>query len=412
MVADRTTARRSLLRERDFALIWWAGTVLLTGSHAKFIVLPILVYEHTRSPLATALMVFGGALPTALIGQIAGVVTDRVDRRRLLIVTNLVVAGLTGGYLLIQAQPWWTLVVLAFVISSAGQFLGPAEHALIPEVVPHDRLGEGAGLNALNNNIARLVGPMTGGLLYAGFGFSMFVMAVVTLNLIAAALLVAVSAERPFTPPPAPRESLVRAWRTGAAAVWRHRRLRLVVGLLAVTAFGEGFLAALLPPLVGNVIGGGAGTLGLIMSAQAIGGILGAWWATRITDRHDPLLVLGITCVVGAVLLAAVFNYGWIYPQAWPAVVLTALIGVPFAIFGATQVLVLQRYAAPGMRGRVFALAIGIMALTQLAGILLAGITGEQWGAAVINVDAVAYLVVGIIALHITLRSRRDATPT
>lgn len=158
-----------------------------------FVALPVTVYERTNSPLATALTVLGGAVPPVVVGQWAGVVVDRMDRRRVLLVTNLAMAALTTAYLGLAGTPWWTLALTNLVISSVGQLLGPAEHALLPELVPPDRLGEGAGLNALNNSIARLLGPASGGLLYAQFGFA----ATVTLDsltyLIAAALMAGVS---------------------------------------------------------------------------------------------------------------------------------------------------------------------------------------------------------------------------
>src|SRR5699024_6618104 len=118
------------------------------------------------------------------------------------------------------------------------------------------------------NNIARLLGPAAGGMLYAAAGLGAFVGVKIALSLLAAALLVPVSAQRPFTPAPEPRQRMWTAWRAGVRIIWRHARLRLVVILLAVTTFGEGFLSALLAPLVDEVLSAGAQTLGLILSAQ------------------------------------------------------------------------------------------------------------------------------------------------
>lgn len=405
---SRTPGRRSLLRQRDFASIWWAGAAVFTTSNAMFVVLPMLVYERTRSPLATAMTVLAWALPPATIGQLAGVVADRLDRRRLLIAATATTAILSVGYLAVAEQPWWALALLSLLIGCAGQFKGPAEHALIPEVVPRDRWGEGAGLNALNNNIGRLLGPAAGGVLYATTGLTGFIIAKVALECLSVLLLLRVSRDRPFTPPPRTTPER-RAWRAGARVVWRHRRLRIVAVLLVIVAFGEGFISALLAPLIDEMLGGGADTLGIILSAQAIGGLVGAWWASRIMDRADPLTLMGITSLIGAVLLGVVLNYGWFYPVVWPAVVFTALVGVPFAIFGGAQVLALQRYAPARMRGRVFALLSGVMSLASVVAIGIAGIAGERWGPVVINVDTAAYLVAGAIAVCVAMRASRRA---
>lgn len=399
---------RSLLRDRDFALIWWAGLASWTGNLAMFVALPVTVYERTDSPLATALTVLGGAVPPVVVGQWAGVVVDRMDRRRVLLVTNLAMATLTTAYLGLADTPWWTFALTNLVLSSVGQLLGPAEHALLPELVPPDRLGEGAGLNALNNSLARLLGPASGGLLYAHFGFTATVTLDALTYLIAAALTAGVSSQRPFTPSRrTERTSLGAEWVQGAVTVWRHSRLRSVVALLALVMFGEGFISALLAPLASDLIGGGAQTLGWILSAQAVGGITGAWWASRIADRHDPLVLLGAGAVASGVLLTLIFNYAYLYPQVWPAIVLTGVAGIPFAVFASAQGLALQVYSPAALRGRVFSLAYGVMSLLQLCGILTAGLAGDRWGPSVINVDAATYLIAGLTALHLHRHLRR-----
>lgn len=402
-------ARRSLFLDRDFSLVWWAGLASWTGNLAMFVVLPVLVYERTDSPLATALTVLGGALPPVVIGQLAGVIVDRADRRLVLILTNLAMAALTTTYLALADAPWLTLALTNLVISSVGQLLGPAEHALLPELVARDRLGEGASLNALNNTIGRLLGPAAGGLLYAQLGFAATVILNAGTYLVAATLMTAVSSRRPHTPAREINRPGLRAqWVEGAVMVWGHPRLRLLIALLGIVMFGEGFVSTLLAPLVSDLIGGGAQTLGWILSAQAVGGIAGAWWASRIADRHDPLALLGVGAVASGLLLTAIFNYAFIYPQIWPAIALTAVAGIPFAIFASAQTLALQVYSPAAMRGRVFALAWGAMSLLKLCGIGIAGLAGERWGSTVINVDAVTYTIAGLIALALT----RTRTPS
>lgn len=160
-----------LLRTRDLALVWWAGLVSWTGNLAMFVALPVAVYDRTGSTVATAATVLGWMIPPALVGQWAGVVADRVDKRRLLVAVNLALAAGTFGYLAVDGADWWAPALLALGLSGLGQFLGPAEHALVPELVPPERLGEAAALNALNNSLARLAGPMIGGIVLAQWVF-------------------------------------------------------------------------------------------------------------------------------------------------------------------------------------------------------------------------------------------------
>lgn len=308
----------SLLRNRDFALVWSAGLVSWTGNLAMFVALPVAVYARTDSTLATATAVLGGALPPVLVSQVAGVVADRVDRRRLMLWTNVALAGLTTSYVVLAEVSWWTLVLANLVISSVGQLIGPAEQALLPDLVDDaTRLGEAASLNTLNNSLARLIGPAIGGLLFAHFGFWATALLDAATYLVAAGLMAMVSRRRGPTAPAASEqpEPLRVLWAQGAKVVRRNPRLRVLVLLGALVMFGEGYVSALLAPFTKEILGGGAQTLGWMLSAQAVGGSLGAWWATKVVDRHDPLRLLGIAGVISGVLLAGIFNYAYLYPH-------------------------------------------------------------------------------------------------
>jgi predicted MFS family arabinose efflux permease len=195
-------------------------------------------------------------------------------------------------------------------------------------------------------------------------------------------------------------------WRHGARMVWAHRELRPLILLVALTTFGEGAISALLAPFTSDVLHGGADIVGAMLSAQAIGGIAGAWWASRVADRRTPLSLLGGAALASGALLAVIFNYALIVPTAIPAVLLTGLAGFPFAVFGAAQGYALQLYAPPHLRGRVFALAAGMLSLAQVAGITIAGLAAEQWGSLVINIDAATYLIAGVVAIRLA-RTRK-----
>ena len=98
-------------------------------------------------------------------------------------------------------------------------------------------------------------------------------------------------------------------------------------------------------------------------------------------------------------LLIPIFNYPLLYPVLWPALLLTAIAGLPFAAFGTAQMLALQVTSPPAMRGRIFSACFGLFGLTQLFGMGLSGTLGERWGVLVINVDAVTYLLAALVVL-------------
>ena len=116
-------------------LMWSAGLVSWVGNYTLFIALPVYVYGETGSTLATSFSVMANALPMVFIGQFTGVLVDRFDYRRTLLFANFVLVGVTLLFLNVLAAPWWLVVPIAFLQSSVGQFVGPAENALLPTLV-------------------------------------------------------------------------------------------------------------------------------------------------------------------------------------------------------------------------------------------------------------------------------------
>ena len=124
-----------LLHNRNFMLMWWAGLVSWLGNYMLFVALPVYVYSETGSTLTTSLSVMANALPMILVGQLAGVLVDRWDYRRTLIYANALLVGVTLLFLIVLNAPWWAVIPIAFLQSAVGQFIGPAENALLPTLV-------------------------------------------------------------------------------------------------------------------------------------------------------------------------------------------------------------------------------------------------------------------------------------
>lgn len=303
---------------------------------------------------------------------------------------------------------------MSFAQASVGQFLGPAENALLPTLVEPRRLGEANSLNTLNNTLARLIGPALGGLVLARVGFPAVILLDALTYVVAALLLVGV-----VSPPVHPalavrRVAFLREWREGLRVVEEDDTLRALFVIVAVVAFGEGFISTLMAPFVREILRGGGQDLGLIMSAQAVGGVMGAWLVARVADRLPALRLLALGALGSGLLLVLYFNYALIYPEVWPAVVITAVAGFPFAVFGTAQNLGLQRSSPQEARGRVFSACYGLLGLTQLLGMGASGLLGDRLGILVINVDAVTYLVAAGIAWLAWRRAqaRRDEALT
>src|SRR5450759_5816049 len=156
----------TVLRRRNFALVWLGALASLTGDWALFAGLPLAVYQMTGSTLALGLTAIASSVPRRLLGSIAGVFVDRWDRRQTMLVADVLLGLVLLPMLLVTSvERLWLLVLCVIVESSVVQFYKPAEGALLPRLVPSEDLVAANALNSLSMNMARLAGPAIGALM-------------------------------------------------------------------------------------------------------------------------------------------------------------------------------------------------------------------------------------------------------
>ena len=157
-------------------------------------------------------------------------------------------------------------------------------------------------------------------------------------------------------------------------------------------------------PFVKVMLGGGGLELGLIMSAQAVGGITAGLLLTGFADRVPAVNLLGWGALLSGVVMVPLLNYPLFYSVLWPSLLLIAFAGLPFAMFGTAQMTILQTEAEPGVRGRVFSAYFAVFGAAQLVGMLSSGVLGDRVGVMLINTQTVTYLLAGIIVLTVSAR--------
>ena len=283
------------LRQRNFGLLWSAGLISLAGDWMLRIALPIYVYQLTGSALATSTMLIAGMLPDLLFGSIAGVFVDRWDRKRTMVICNLLLAiGLLPLLVVRSAEQIWLLYLVAFCESTIAQFFGPAENALLPQLVGEEHLVAANSLNSLNNNLARLIGPALGGIVAGLTGVVGVALLDAATFLLAAALIALISGTyKPLKSTAAEEPSSVgqawaavpREWLAGLQLIRQERIVMILFALIAITSLGEGVFGVLFVVFVNRILGGGAQEIGWLMSAQAVGGLIGGglvgWLGSR-----------------------------------------------------------------------------------------------------------------------------------
>jgi MFS family permease len=383
---------REVMRNRNFMLVWLAGLVSVAGDFAFVVALPIHIYTLTDSTLATAGAFAVSVVPRIVLGSVAGVFVDRWDRKRTMIVADLIRAALLGCLLVPgAADRLWVIYPIAAALGGVGQFFGPAEDALVPRIVPKEQLVAANALNSLNDELGRLVGPAIGAGVYALSSLG-GVALIDALSYAGSALCIAAvtTDARPLVVKA--RESGVsllrhtgEQWREGLAIVRRHQGLTALFVATAFAGLSEGFFITLaLAPLILNVLGGTEAQVGWIMSAQAVGGIVAGVVVARAAARVSPrwLMIAGMIGLGCSDL--GFFNANRFAGPGTPAVLIAmgfmVLSGFPATASGIGQTTLQQVWTDDSHRGRVSGARRAFFGLANLIGLGIAGVTGDAIG--------------------------------
>ena len=411
------------LRQHNFALLGFGGLISMAGDWMLFIALPIYVYQLTNSTLATSIMFMVSMVPRIVFGSVAGVFVDRWERKRTMVVTNLLLALGLLPLLLVQSAEWeWLVYVVGFTQACISQFFGPAENALLPRLVSEDRLVTANALNSLNNNLARLAGPALGGFAAGLLGLPGVVLIDSASFVIAAAMIALITVTSKVERDPAvtqdgaaPWLTVWREWLAGLRLIRRERALATLIGVTAITAFGEGIFGVMIIVFVDQVLRGGALELGWLMSAQAVGGLLGGVVIGWVGRRVPPALLLGGSALLFGIGDLLIVNAPLFFPSVLLTIVLFILVGIPGVGFGSSMTTLFQTLVADEYRGRVFGAFGTTLSLLSLIGMAFAGAAGDALGVIpVLNIQGGGYVLVGLLVwllVRPAVRARLAAAP-
>ncbi|MGA3029531.1 MAG: MFS transporter [Candidatus Limnocylindrales bacterium] len=271
-------------RDRDFRMIWLGQIVSGLGRQVTVTALPFEMWQLTHSSLSIGLLALVQLVPILIFSLGGGAVADAVDRRRLLIATQVLLATSSLCLALLAVQPSppvWALYVVAFVAAGVGAVDQPARASAIPRLVPRERLPAAIAVNWLSGQTVSIAGSLLAGVLIFLWGVpAAFTFDVATF----AASLVALLLIAPIPPhPDAPRPGL-RSIGQGLRFA-RDRRIVLATLVTDFNAMVFGMPSSLFPQLALTVFNAGPAGYGLLSAAPALGAFLGATlsgWVTRI----------------------------------------------------------------------------------------------------------------------------------
>jgi MFS family permease len=361
---------------------WFIGQALsLMGTWMQSVAQGWLVYEITGSKLALGTISFAGSIPTLLLMLPAGVVADRLPRRKLLIATQtgmmlfaFVLAALAGtGVLQV-----WHIAVLAFLGGVANSFDAPARMALAVEMVDDRRdLQNAIALNATMFNLGRVLGPAIGGIILAALGAA-WCFAINGLSFVA--VLVALAGMRiNERARPASKEPMIQQMKIGLRYVWNHTALRTIMFLVAVSSIFGFSYSVLMPAYAADILQVGEAGLGGLNAAVGGGALIGSLVVASLTrsERKGAQLTFGSLLFPVAVVAFALSQSFAV------SLALLVIIGFAFVSQNSTSNTLVQGAAPDELRGRVMSIYSLMLFGTMPFGSLLAGALAQALGPSV-----------------------------
>ncbi|MEO8661009.1 MAG: MFS transporter [Bryobacteraceae bacterium] len=334
---------------RDFRIMWFGACTSSIGTWMQKLAQSWLLFDITHSAFLLGLDAFLGEIPIFLFSLIGGVVADRMDRRKLLVASQVIQMTCAFSLTALAAfhmVQWWHILILSFFVGLAQAFGGPAYQALIPGLVQGEDLPNAIALNSIQFNLARIIGPALGGLALTKLG-AQWCFGLNGASYIA--VIISLLSIRMKFVPRKTTESMTESMKQGISFI----RNRTAMTALIVLAFSMTLLAmpmiVFLPVFARDVFHGGPDVYTMFLSISGVGSVCGALIVAAIGQRphqgRDALLMLaGLSVLLVGFALSRNVNVSY-------ALMLLAgmlLMGVFTLISSLVQLI-----ATDEMRGRV-----------------------------------------------------------
>jgi MFS family permease len=283
----------SPLRVRLFRSLWIASLVSNVGTYMHTVAAGWVATDLTDSPALISLVQTAWASPGFLLALVAGAIADALDRRRVILVTQLVAMALAVSLGVLDATgalDMPLLLLLTFLLSAVLTVAAPAFMAVTPDLVGPDDLPQALGLNAISTNLAQSAGPAVAGALIAVAGTG----AVFTVNALSFLGIVFVVLRHRLPEVTVEREPMGAAMRTGVRFVLDSPRLRVLAVRLMLTMVLSSALVALLPVVARSSLEVSGGEFGLLSAAMGVGAVVAVWLLPRLNARVSPDVVASL----------------------------------------------------------------------------------------------------------------------
>ncbi|HEV2122475.1 MAG TPA: MFS transporter, partial [Chloroflexota bacterium] len=393
----------ALRRHPNFRLYWTGALLSNVGTWMQTLAQNWLVYELTGSALLLGTVAFLQGLPSLFLSLVGGVLADRIERRRLMLTTQvaqMLLAFLLAGLTLAGVVRVEHIMVIAFLSGLVNAVNTPVRQGIISDLVPRSDLQNAIAVSSAQFQTSQLLGPAIAGVVVAtiGAGWAFLLNGLSFVAVIVSLVLLRLPPWKPPTKVP-----LWQSAKEGIGYVFRHETMATLVLIAAVPAmFGRPAQQSLMPVFAESVLHVGATGLGALMSASGAGALSGALLVASLGNaRRRGLLQLGAGIAYGLALL--------LFAMSRRFELSLALLFAGSAcsmVFSSINQTFLQTLAPDAMRGRVLSvLTLTTFGMMPLGG-MLAGAAAERWGAS--TTVGIGGAICALVALSVLLTRPRQ----
>ena len=388
----------SALHYRDFRLLWIGAFTSTTGTFVQMLAQAWLVYRITGSALLLGVDGFLATGPMLLFSLVGGVVADRMERRRIMLLSQY--AQMSFAFIL-ALLVWtdtvqvWHIFLLSFLTGSAQSFSGPAYISLLPLLVKREDVPNAVAMNSMQFNLARVIGPAIGGAVFAAWGAAVCFF-VNGLSFIAVIIAMTIMKMPPVIGDRT--RSVTEDLKEGFQFVRHRRSLQLLTFLAFAGTFLGMPLFTMLPVVANRIFGLGPGGLSLLQADYGVGSVVGALFvASTSYSVRKGRLALTLQLVFACMLAA----FG-ISRSLGVSLVIAFLAGLCIVGVVSLYSSLVQLATSDAMRGRVMSIFMLAFRGGMPLGNLLAGFLAQRWSITVALV--VNGSILAVVALLFILR--------
>jgi MFS family permease len=372
--------------------LWFVGQLAsLVGTWTQTAAQGYLIYELTKSPAYLGYASFANGVPTWFFTLYAGAIADRMSRRTLMVITQtsmMILAFILAILTFTHTVQWWHILILSFLLGVSNAFDAPARQAFVLEMVDREDLTNAIALNSTMFNLAMVLGPALGGLIYyaVGPGWCFTINGISFIAVIIALLLMKL---KPFVPVNR-NSSTMSDMKAGLSYVRHHPAVRMMISNLFITTlFGLG-IVTLIPAWSVTVLGGDAKTNGFLLAARGIGSLIAALSIAalgRFRSRGKVWTVNSILLPISMIVFALMT---WLIPS----LIAIAAMGFTFMMIVNLSNAMVQTRITDEMRGRVMGVYTFFFFGAFPIGSLIAGWSADAIGEPLtVMISAVILLV-------------------